>query len=122
MGQAQVYISQNFVVSGGAVSASLNFAMSDSIYAAAYITKFNPAGAPGNDWDLIAGFEDNMGGAQSFAWSGSLTDGTYAVYMLASVEDLAVANGQWGSFSVVPAPGAIALLGAAGLMGRRRRN
>jgi MYXO-CTERM domain-containing protein len=119
--QAQVNISQNFVVSGGAVSVSLNFAMSDSVYAAAFLTKFNPAGAPGENWDLIAGFDDNTGGAQSFAWSGSLTDGTYAVYLLAATGDLAVDNGQWASFSVVPAPGAVALFGMAGLAGGRRR-
>jgi thiosulfate/3-mercaptopyruvate sulfurtransferase len=64
---------------------------------------------------------DNTGGAQSFAWSGSLTDGTYAVYLLADTGDLAVDNGQWASFSVVPAPGAVALVGMAGLVGRRRR-
>ncbi len=119
--QAQVNISQNFVVSGGAVSVSLNFAMSDSVYASAQLAKFNPAGAPGENWDLIAGFDDNTGGAQSFAWSGSLTDGTYAVYLLTDVGDLAVDNGQWGSFSVVPAPGAMALVGMAGLVGGRRR-
>jgi MYXO-CTERM domain-containing protein len=119
--QAQVNISQNFVVSGGAVSVSLNFAMSDSVYASAQLSKFNPAGAPGENWDLIAGFDDNTGGAQSFAWSGSLTDGTYAVYLLTDVGDLAVDSGQWGSFSVVPAPGAMALVGMAGLVGGRRR-
>jgi MYXO-CTERM domain-containing protein len=119
--QAQINISQNFVVSGGAVSVSLNFAMSDSAYAMAQLSKFNPNGAPGNEWDLIAGFDDNTGGAQSFAWSGSLTDGTYAVYLLADTGDLAVDNGQWASFSVVPAPGAVALVGLAGLAGGRRR-
>jgi len=119
--QAQVNSSQNFVVSGGAVSTSLNFTMSNSNSAAAYILKFNPNGAPGNNWDLIAGFEDYMGGAQSFAWSGSLTDGTYAVYLLAEIGDLAVDNGQWGSFSVVAAPCEMALVGMAGLVGGRRR-
>jgi MYXO-CTERM domain-containing protein len=119
--QAQVNSRQNFVVSGGAVSTSLNFTMSNSNSAAAYILKFNPNGALGNNWDLIAGFEDYMGGAQSFAWSGSLTDGTYAVYLLADTGDLAVDNGQWASFSVVPAPGAVALVGLAGLVGGRRR-
>ena len=118
--QAQVNISQNFVVSGGAVSVSLNFAMSDSVNATAQLAKFNPAGAEGENWDLIAGFLDESG-AQSFAWSGSLTDGTYAIYLLADAGDLAVDNGQWASFSVVPAPGAVALVGMAGLVGSRRR-
>jgi MYXO-CTERM domain-containing protein len=118
--QAQVNISQNFVVSGGAVSVSLNFAMSDSVNATAQLAKFNPAGAEGENWDLIAGFLDESG-AQSFAWSGSLTDGTYAIYLLADAGDLAVDNGQWASFSVVPAPGAVALVGLAGLAGGRRR-
>ncbi len=95
--------------------------MSDSIYATAFLTKFNPNGAPGNDWDLIAGFDDKTGGAQSFAWSGSLSDGTYAAYLLASVCALAVDNGRWASLSVVPAPGAVALVGMAGLVGGRRR-
>jgi hypothetical protein len=57
----------------------------------------------------------------------ALGNGSYAMTLMAGDWDTFAAgtisgfNGEFASFTV-PAPGAIALLGAAGLMGRRRRN
>jgi MYXO-CTERM domain-containing protein len=57
--------------------------------------------------------------AASYAWSGTLGAGTYYVRMDWEANTTAF-SGNAGTFSV-PAPGAIALLGLAGLAGRRRR-
>ena len=54
-----------------------------------------------------------------FAWSDTLTAGTYYVQMSWEA-NTSPFNGTVATFSV-PAPGAIALLGVAGLAGRRRR-
>jgi hypothetical protein len=55
----------------------------------------------------------------SGVWSGNLTAGTYQLTWSMAFDDQAF-SGEVISF--VPAPGALALLGAAGIMGRRRRN
>ena len=57
----------------------------------------------------------------------ALGNGSYYMTLMAGDQDnwaegtISGFNGEFASFTV-PAPGAIALLGAAGLMGRRRRN
>ena len=54
-------------------------------------------------------------------WSGTLTAGTYSLAIELQTDTAASAfSGQVASV-VVPAPGAFALLGAAGLVGKRRR-
>jgi hypothetical protein len=54
------------------------------------------------------------------SWTGALQAGSYQLSIAAGAED-GLFNGEVASFTV-PAPGAMALLGAAGFMGRRRRN
>jgi hypothetical protein len=61
----------------------------------------------------------------SLSWTGTLSDGFYFLSWDVSHSDLG-SLGAFGSnvanFTIVPAPGAAALLGLAGLAGRRRRN
>lgn len=52
----------------------------------------------------------------------TLSAGTYMLDFAADSLDSAAYSGDFISVVAVPAPGAIALLGAAGLVGRRRRN
>jgi len=74
-------------------------------------------------WELRSGVIYGQGGVieETFALSGSstinLSAGTYHVWSTLSGTTSA---GSF-SFQVVPAPGALALLGAAGLVGNRRR-
>jgi hypothetical protein len=68
-------------------------------------------------------FETTDSGALS--WTGTLSEGFYLLSWDVSHSDLGSLGGfesNVANFTIVPAPGAIALLGVAGLMGRRRRN
>jgi hypothetical protein len=72
-------------------------------------------------WNITTG-QSVVSGSKpsSFSWSGTLAAGTYSLAMeLQTDEGGAAYSGQ--VFSFVPAPGAIALLGVAGLAGGRRR-
>jgi hypothetical protein len=73
-------------------------------------------------WNITTGQAVvNGSNPSSFSWSGTLAAGTYSLAMeLQTDAGGAAYSGQ--VFSFVPAPGAIAMLGAAGLVsGRRRR-
>jgi len=73
----------------------------------------------GSQWLDIAQGSSNGLPAASLSWSGNLAAGTYAV----NVGGISVGafEGTMVSF-VVPAPGAAALVGLAGLVGTRRRH
>ena len=64
------------------------------------------------------GMHESVGQVDSGVLNVDLTAGTYRLAFVMSVDGQAV-SGQ--TLSVVPAPGALALLGAAGLVGKRRR-
>ena len=64
---------------------------------------------------------DVLGGI-SYSQTVSLGTGQYAVEMLTSPATEFGNSGSFGHFAIVPAPSVMALLGAAGLVGRRRRN
>lgn len=57
----------------------------------------------------------------SYSQTVSLGAGQYSVEMLTSPATELGSSGSFGNFAIIPAPGAIALLGAAGLVGSRRR-
>jgi hypothetical protein len=74
----------------------------------------------GSGWDLIsAGSAGLPSLTPSLSWSGTLAGGTYRLTV--GGQNDGAFEGTMASF-VVPAPGAVALLGAAGLVSRRRRN
>ena len=52
----------------------------------------------------------------------NLSEGRYLFEVMYRMGNDSSHTGTLVDFAIVPAPGAIALLGAAGLMGRRRRN
>jgi hypothetical protein len=66
-------------------------------------------------FDLIV----NMTGTQVENFSGTLAAGTYGMYTTFGIKQ----NTSLSTFATfsIPAPGAVALLGAAGLIGARRR-
>ncbi len=64
------------------------------------------------------GMQESVGQVDSGVLNVDLTAGTYRLAFVMSVDGQAF-SGQ--TLSVVPAPGAFALLGAAGLVGKRRR-
>ena len=66
-------------------------------------------------FDLIV----NMTGTQVENFSGTLAAGTYGMYTMFGIKQ----NTSLSTFATfsIPAPGAVALLGAAGLVGSRRR-
>jgi hypothetical protein len=66
-------------------------------------------------FDLIV----NMTGTQVENFSGTLAAGTYGMYTRFGIKQ----NTSLSTFATfsIPAPGAVALLGAAGLVGSRRR-
>jgi MYXO-CTERM domain-containing protein len=64
------------------------------------------------------GMHESVGQVDSGVLNVDLTAGTYRLAFVMSVDGQAF-SGQ--TLSVVPAPGALALLGAAGLVGKRRR-
>ena len=57
----------------------------------------------------------------SYSQAFSLGAGQYAVEMLTSPGTEFGSSGTFGNFTIVPAPGAMALVGVAGLIGARRR-
>lgn len=57
----------------------------------------------------------------SYSRAFSLVAGQYAVEMSTTPGTEYGSSGTFGNFTIVPAPGAVALLGAAGLIGSRRR-
>lgn len=57
----------------------------------------------------------------SYSQTVSLSAGQYAVEMLTSPATAFGSSGTFGNFTIVPAPGAMALVGVAGLLGARRR-
>jgi peptidoglycan hydrolase-like protein with peptidoglycan-binding domain len=66
-------------------------------------------------FDLVV----NMTGTQVENFSGTLAAGTYGMYTYFGIKQ----NTSLSTFATfsIPAPGAVALLGAAGLIGARRR-
>lgn len=64
------------------------------------------------------GSQDSVGQIDSGVLNVNLTEGTYRLAFVMSVDGQSF-SGQ--TLSVVPAPGALALLGAAGIVGKRRR-
>ena len=70
----------------------------------------------GNATEIAGGMASSSG---PVSWSGTLTAGLYNV-ALDGYTDQSY-SGTYASFSVVPAPGAAALVGMAGLVGGRRR-
>ncbi|MFM1830453.1 MAG: hypothetical protein RLZZ558_793 [Planctomycetota bacterium] len=106
-----------FSVSGSvdaSLSAGLNGGQEVS-YVSFYIQQWNGSGL-----DTIAnGIAGLPSSAPSLSWSGNLTTGTYLLVFYGQNDG--AFEGTMASF-VVPAPGAVALLGAAGLVSRRRRN
>jgi uncharacterized protein (TIGR03382 family) len=63
---------------------------------------------------------DVLGGT-SYSQTVSLGAGQYAVEMATSPATEFGSSGSFGNFTIVPAPGAMALVGLAGLVGGRRR-
>ena len=57
----------------------------------------------------------------SYSQTFSLSAGQYAVEMATSPGTEFGSSGTFGNFTIVPAPGAMALVGVAGLIGARRR-
>ena len=57
----------------------------------------------------------------SYSQAISLGAGQYALEMLTSPGSELGSSGTFGNFTIVPAPGAVALVGVAGLVGARRR-
>ena len=51
----------------------------------------------------------------------TLAAGQYAVELIGSANADGSYDGTFGNFSIVPSPGAMAIVGLAGLVGRRRR-
>ena len=108
-------------VSGGVVlngidTASSNFAFSGS-FTAGYNLDFQ-LDLPAGDYTVVMG--DTWGDGWvwnsidgGFGVGGAGTDDAFFAFTSGSVAS--------GSFTVVPAPGALALLGLAGVAGRRRR-
>ena len=58
--------------------------------------------------------------AQSAIWAPG-TDGEFVLAQAGVLGSFQNADGEWGSPGVIPAPGAIVLLGMGGLLGARRR-
>lgn len=59
-------------------------------------------------------------GNQSLNFSGTLAEGTYSLFIQSALATGTYTNTTYATFNI-PAPGAMALLGAAGLVGSRRR-
>jgi len=101
----------------GSVDASLSLSLSGGetvSYVNYGIEQWN-----GSGWDLIsAGSAGLPSLTPSLSWSGTLAAGTYR--LIVGGQNDGAFEGTMASF-VVPAPGALALLGAAGLVGARRR-
>ena len=112
---ASMYVSGG-VVLNGIDTASSNFAFSGS-FTAGYNLDFQ-LDLPAGDYTVVMG--DTWGDGWvwnsidgGFGVGGAGTDDAFFAFTSGSVAS--------GSFTVVPAPGALALLGLAGVAGRRRR-
>ena len=112
---ASMYVSGG-VVLNGIDTASSNFAFSGS-FTAGYNLDFQ-LDLPAGDYTVVMG--DTWGDGWvwnsidgGFGVGGPGTDDAFFAFTSGSVAS--------GSFTVVPAPGALALLGLAGVAGRRRR-
>ena len=66
------------------------------------------------------GLTEYMTGTQVENFSGTLAAGTYYTYINFGIKQNTTSLSTFATFSI-PAPGAVALLGAAGLVGSRRR-
>ena len=74
-----------------------------------------------NWWDYFLTYTLDSG-STPYTYSTVLSAGRYSLTFIAQT-NVGPTNAYTGEFiSFVPAPGAIAMLGAAGIMGRRRRN
>ena len=112
---ASMYVSGG-VVLNGIDTASSNFAFSGS-FTAGYNLDFQ-LDLPAGDYTVV------MGDTWGDGWVWNSIDGGFGVGGAGTPDAFfAFTSGSVasGSFTVVPAPGALALLGLAGVAGRRRR-
>ena len=95
----------------------------------AYSLFFEPNAFEDHDFEITA-WDSNgdfvtvgtvTNGSAGATWAGFWTDGGTTITNLRVTSDATFAIGRIG-YSLVPAPGAIALLGLGGLIARRRRN
>lgn len=125
LGGAMIELAQCFTVTAGStvtVTLTLNapgYAGSNNVR----LMKVVPLG-PDFGWpDGTSGLQNQLPFSMNFASSVTtltLTEGDYQFYGKYNFSELAH-SGMLFDFAVVPAPGAVALLGAAGLAGGRRR-
>ena len=115
--------SQVVFTSSGSILASLTFQnwnpLASSAYTSGYRFEFVLADATG---DYVVTMTDTWGdgwafvpdsGAEAFVAGGSVSGDTVIAF--------SSGNSAGGNISITPAPGALALLGLAGLAGRRKR-
>jgi MYXO-CTERM domain-containing protein len=114
--------------SGGATVAS-QYISGSVIYAGATVTAFTSYTATSSHWGTVSGTIDLANGtynvqmqdAYSDGWAWGSFVGGLAIGSGSASFPSSAGGSQSFSFSVVPAPGALALLGLAGLAGTRRR-
>ena len=118
---ASMYISGSSVfLPDGATFTPLAGYSSSPSFVTSYLTEFSLDLAPG---EYTVAMQDSWGDGWSYWFptggmtvSGALASGSSVSFAFSS------GSSAGGTFTVVPAPGALALLGLAGVAGRRRRS
>lgn len=120
---ASMYISSSYIYIPTSQSSTYSVAFGafgSSVAVSGYLTTFDMDLAAGNYYVFM---QDTWG--DGWAWSGNTGLDAFAVAgnIIGGSDSFAFTSGNsaMGVFTVVPAPGALALLGLAGLTSRRKR-
>ena len=116
--------SQVVYTSSGSIIASLTFQnwnpLATSAYTSGYRFEFVLADATG---DYVVTMTDTWGDGWAYVPGQAVADAFVATGSVSGDTNISFAAGPFagGNISITPAPGALALLGLAGLAGRRKR-
>ena len=112
-----------YIFSSGSIVSATSFALwnsSVSAYTSGYRWDISLSDASGN-YSVVLGDSygdgwawNSVSGLDAFVASGDVAGGDYTMSFTSG-------SSRTGSFTITPAPGALALLGLAGLAGRRKR-
>ncbi len=114
------------VISSGGATVASQYVSGSLYYSGVSITAFTSYPSTSSHWGTVSGTMDLANGTYNVQMQDAYGDGwAWGSFVgglaIGSGSGVVTASSASFSFSVVPAPGALALLGLAGLAGTRRR-